>query len=136
MPSLPLVPAHLAELESRLAVLEIHQVHAMRFPVIEFVTFDVANPDLRIGSEFAFAQWWNPDAMDAVTDTAREWHLTTYPDNRSHQHCLLTWETISAYHGQRQGYESNGDWITPAAYEKFIRGDYLRLRKVRRNAEH
>jgi hypothetical protein len=129
VPGPPLVPAALWDLtEPRVEVMQLHQVQEIQGDVLTVVTFEFSQTLPEVGREYAYQQWWNPDAMDAVTDVRREWELKVYPDNGSHEHCLLTFETISAYQGQKRGYESNGDWIVPEAYEKYIRDDFLRLR--------
>jgi len=73
--------------------------------------------------------WWAPDQLEAVADTKANWVYKVYPANGSHEHCLLSWETIAAYGDYlHDGYHSEHGWITVEAYRKYIKLDMLRLR--------
>ena len=79
--------------------------------------------------QFVLRLWWTQDQMDIVTDTAIKWTLLKYPDDRDHDHCELTWETIAAYgEYQHEGYHSDYGWITVDAYHKYIENDIPRIR--------
>ncbi|HEX6122138.1 MAG TPA: hypothetical protein VFY89_03205, partial [Ktedonobacterales bacterium] len=94
-----------------------------------FETYDHAGPLPEPGRPYIFGAWWTSDALDAVLDRQAVWMRERYPDDGTHEHCLLTWETIAAYDPyQREGYRSEHGWITVAAYETYIEQDLLRLR--------
>ena len=83
----------------------------------------------RPGDVLFYRAWWVPKAMDAALDKEAKWTRKNYPDNGDHDHCLFTWETISAYEGSREGYWSEKyGWITVKAYDDVIANDLYRLR--------
>ncbi len=54
------------------------------------------------------------------------WHRQRF-DEGDHDHCLLTWETIRS--GDEAYRSDRGEWISSAAYERFVRDDVLRIRR-------
>jgi len=131
VPRPPLVPAALWEISDPIKeVLQLHQVKDVEDNRLTCVTFEFEGDLPEKRREYAFQLWWVPSAMELVTDLVRKWSRKDYPDNGDHDHCELTWKTISAYTGCREGYESSGDWVTVDAYNKYIRDDFLRVRGV------
>ena len=120
--------------------------HRLRFPLHQLVmrdglrlVFETYAPPLPLptsGGAFTFCSWFAPEALNAVRDVSARWELLDYPDNGHHDHCLLTWETISAYTGDHQGYRSHHGWITVAAYEEYIERDVLHIRRAWRSIEN
>jgi hypothetical protein len=130
LPGPPLAPGGLwdPDDENR-AVLPLHKLVEQSDSTLVFETYDHAGPLPEPGRQYIFGSWWTSDALDAVLDRQAVWVRERYPDNGTHEHCLLTWETIAAYGPyQREGYHSEHGWITVAAYETYIEKDLLRLR--------
>jgi hypothetical protein len=69
--------------------------------------------------------------MDLVPDTTRKWQRTKCPDNGKHDFCPMTYKNIGADEAEREGYLSDGVWISVDAYDKYIRDDFLRVRQAR-----
>jgi len=94
-------------------------------------TFEAANGPLQIAPEevFGYQGMWTPAALDAVTDLSATWTRTQYPGDGSHEHCLVTFVTISSYQGEPVGYfcTSHG-WLSERAYEEHILGDLYKIR--------
>ena len=67
--------------------------------------------------------------MAAALDIDAVWIRKEYPDDGTHEHCIFTWETMSAYSGVSTGWWSQEHgWVTDAAYENHIKNDIYRLR--------
>jgi len=131
----PIASADLRQTDPHLLVFPFHQLVGREGPRLVFETYQ---SELMIpvgGSTHFFCSWWTPQAMDAVRDKSAQWELLAYPDNGDHNHCLLTWETISAYTSEREGYHSRHGWITLKAYHDFIEQDLLRVRSHSRSIE-
>jgi len=84
--------------------------------------------DSCVAQRFVFRPWHDQSDLDIVVDPSRTWTLRQYPDNGDHSHCLLTWETIAANSDHKQGYESDGIWLTEDAYKKYVIDDYYKIK--------
>lgn len=134
--SYPIAPASLIEPNTR-SFFPLHQLVKREGPRLVFETYKLDLPHPLAGAIYEFCSWWIPDAMDAVRDTSAKWERLIYPDNGCHDHCLLTWSTISAYEGHKEGYyNSLYGWITIEAYRDFIERDILRIRRNWRSIEN
>jgi hypothetical protein len=80
------------------------------------------------GDVVGLQQWWAPWAYDAVVDIDRSWAHRPPPAPGHHEHCLLDWATIQATDGASGGWESRGEWICEACYERYLIDDHLGLR--------
>jgi hypothetical protein len=110
-------------------VFPVHRVSKRDGLTLTFETFDSGRKLPPVGRALFYRGWWVRAAMDAALDVRCEWKRLAYPDNGSHDHCLFTWETISASTGERLGYFSEKyGWITEKAYMDFIVRDVFRLR--------
>jgi hypothetical protein len=111
----------------------VHRVASVNGENITFELFSTNTSELpAVGSTFFYRGWWVRAAMDAVLDADATWELRAYPDDGSHDHCLFTWETISANTECRVAYWSDTHgWATEQAYKQFVRGDPLHLREPR-----
>lgn len=92
----PLFPASLlrAEGDEALHLDRVEEVEPLRY---EGRAFDAGHSSVAAGDRFIFRGWWTPDALDLVLDTGRSWVLARCPDDSDHEHCQLTWVTISAH---------------------------------------
>lgn len=127
----PLAPAGLyTDPKSASERYALHRAVAQQGQLATFETYGPQSRPLpRPGDVLFYRPWWVPEAMDAALDTTASWIRKRYPDNGDHDHCLFTWETISSYEGNREGYWSEKyGWITVEAYENFIAKDIYRLR--------
>jgi hypothetical protein len=131
----PIAPADLRETDSHRMVFPFHGLIAREGEKSTFETYRPVLPVPPVGSTYTFCSWWIQQAMLAVIDTSCAWKFLAYPDNGSHDHCLITWDTISAYTGERHAYHSRHGWITVQAYREFIEQDVLRLRNNPRSIE-
>lgn len=96
---------------------------------LTFETFSLERPVPPTEKDFFYRAWWLPAAMSAALDSKAEWRRSVYPDDGTHEHCLFSWETISAYTGERVGYHSRAHgWITERSFRDHIAGDIFRLR--------
>ncbi len=129
LPSAPLYPAALYhQSDPSREALQLHKLVGTARNVLTFQSYDVGPTLPSPGQRFIFRCWWSRDALELVLNTDLTWTLQEYPDDGSHSHCPLTYETISAYTGHRDGYRSGDTWITVEAYDRFIRDDVLRIR--------
>jgi len=68
--------------------------------------------------------------MVAALDADAQWEHLVYPNDGTHEHCLFTWQTISAYTGATSSHWSaEHGWINEQAYNEFIVKDIYRLRE-------
>lgn len=127
---LPLAPGGLYSLsDPKKKVLELHKLlNQGEEGNLIFKTYESPMELPPKGGKFIFRAWWTPNALDIVTNMSLTWTREKYPGNGDHDHCLLTYKTISAYTGEREGYCSGKAWISVEGYERFIRDDILRLR--------
>lgn len=88
-----------------------------------FETYDGGTPPEQ-GERFVFQSWWTPRQFEAARDQTPRWERAVYSDG-DHEHCLLTWHTIMP---GDHAYHSSVGWLSVDAYQRFIRGDVLRLR--------
>ena len=133
--SYPIAPADLRRSNPHELVFPFHQLVDRQGSRVVFETYGPELPLPAMGSVHTFCSWWVPEAIDAVRDTSVQWELLTYPDDGDHDHCLLTWKTISADTGDRVGYHSAHGWVTGDAYREFIEQDALRVRSCWRSIE-
>jgi hypothetical protein len=109
---------------------EVWQLHKLveRGPdgSLVFETYGLGPPP-RPGEGFVFRSWWTPEQLAVAADRALEWRREQYAEG-DHEHCLLTWATIRP---GDEGYRSTAGWLSSAAYVRFIRDDFLRLREPR-----
>src|SRR5262249_42486468 len=126
----PIAPASITKAESSAPIFIFHQLVARSGAELTFETYDSEYPLPTVGAIYDFCSNFSLEHMDAARDTKAIWRRSVYPDDGSHAHCVLTWETISAYSGQQEGYQSEHGWITVEAYHKFIEQDRYRLRKA------
>ncbi len=133
VPFPPVAPAALYKAsKSNEPDFQLHRLESEAGLICGFETFGSTLPLPNIGETYFFRSWWTPNAMAAALDTDAVWKRKDYPDNGSHEHCIFTWETMSAYSGISTGWwsEAHG-WVTNAAYEDHIKGDKYRLRDRR-----
>jgi hypothetical protein len=130
LPGPPLAPGSLFDLDApNREVLPLHRLLEQSNSTLVFETYEHAGPLPELGRRYIYGSWWTPDALDAVLDQQAVWVRERYPDDGTHAHCLLTWETIAAYgEYQREGYHSEHGWVTVAAYATYLEQDLLRLR--------
>jgi hypothetical protein len=130
IPGPPLAPGSLWDTTwQNREVLPLHKLVEQSDSTFVFETYDYAGSLPELGRQYIFGSWWTFDALDAVLDRQAVWVRERYPDNGTHEHCLLTWETIAAYDPyQWEGYQSELGWITVGAYKTYIEKDLLRLR--------
>lgn len=129
VPAPPIAPAGLYDpAEAGREIFPLHRLTEQLEDRLVFESYETAALLPPVGSSFILQSWWLPGALDAVLDMEAEWELEVYPDNGEHEHCLLTYERIAAYADCQKGYRSHHGWVTPAAYEQYIRRDVLRLR--------
>lgn len=133
--SYPIAPASLWRLDSDEEVFSFHQLVRREYGRLVFETYGTDAPPPRVGSTHRFCSWWIPAAMDAVRETSARWERLTYPDDGCHDHCLLTWERLSAQGPHTEGYRSPHGWITVEACHEFIEQDRFRLRSHWRSIE-
>ncbi len=108
---------------------QLHKLARKDGMLFYFETYNSTHP-LPIPDEVYFYRgWWLQEAMEGALDSTAIWEKEVYPVNEGHEHCLFTWETISAYSENSEGYRSKHGWITVDAYNKFIRDDIYRLRE-------
>ena len=124
----PIAPADLRVPDTNNDVFHFHQLVKREGCVLVFETYQSEFPLPQKGTSFAFCSWWVPKAMEAVRDTAAKWKRQVYPDNGKHNHCLLTYKSISAYDENMEGYQSTYGWLTVTAYQEYIANDRLRVR--------
>ncbi|NOS81472.1 MAG: hypothetical protein E8D46_06355 [Nitrospira sp.] len=108
---------------------QLHKLARNDGELFYFETYNSTHPLPMPGEVYSYRGWWLAEAMEAALDTKAEWVREKYPDNNDHEHCLFTWETITANSEISEGYRSKYGWITVNAYEKFIREDIYRLRR-------
>jgi hypothetical protein len=116
--SYPIAPADLRRSNPHELVFPFHQLVDRQGSRVVFETYGPELPLPAMGSVHTFC-----------------WELLTYPDDGDHDHCLLTWKTISADTGDRVGYHSAHGWVTGDAYREFIEQDALRVRSCWRSIE-
>ena len=116
--SYPIAPADLRRSNPHELVFPFHQLVDREGSRVVFETYGPELPLPAMGSVHTFC-----------------WELLTYPDDGDHDHCLLTWKTISADTGDRVGYHSAHGWVTGDAYREFIEQDALRVRSCWRSIE-
>jgi hypothetical protein len=131
----PIAPADLRETDPYRLVFPFHQLVGRDGSVLLFETYSPAEPLQEVGSTHTFSSWLLPAAFDALLDLAAVWTLADYPDDDDHDHCLFTWEAISAHGGRSPAYHSEHGWITADAYRDFIEADILRIRRRPRSIE-
>jgi hypothetical protein len=123
----PVAPASVWTDDNQLVV-ELHKLLHLDEDVAIFESYALTSRTPAIGGPYRMFSWWSPDQFRAATDPLVEWRKGVY-DRGDHTHCLLTWATI--YDGEAAYQEgSNMEWITVDAFEKYIRDDVLRLRRV------
>ena len=132
VPAPPIAPAALyLSKKPGQKVLELHKLLSQDRENLEFETYDVGSGPLPEKSHtYIFRVWWVPSTLKLVIDKNLRWVRQKYPDDKTHTHCPLTYETISAYQGHREGYRCGNIWITTNAYRRFVRDDVLRLRGI------
>jgi hypothetical protein len=133
--SYPVAPADLRNIDTQRSVFPFHQLVGHKEHELTFETYETPYTLPKVGGRYEFCSWWTPEAMDALRDLTAEWKPLAYPDNHDHDHCLFTYETISNYKGEKQGYSSDHGWITIQAYREFIEQDILRVRSNWRSIE-
>jgi hypothetical protein len=116
-------------------VFPFHQLVAREKARLTFETYETQYVHPNVNAEYEFLSNWLPDAMDAVRDLDTNWVYGVYPDNNDHDHCLLTYMTISAKNNHKSGYCSKYGWVTVKAYKDFIEKDQLRVRNHCRSIE-
>jgi hypothetical protein len=124
----PIAPADLRISSPFRTIWEFHQLILRDGLRLVFETYNNNYPLPRQGATYNFCSWWSPGAMDAVRDSNAVWERVAYPKIESHDHCLLTWESISANGPVKEGYRSSHGWVTVEAYEKYILKDAIRVR--------
>jgi hypothetical protein len=127
----PLFPASLLVREGEEAVRLDRLISQTSDGTFSFESYGETETAVIPGQTFVFRPWWTPDALALVEDTTRRWVRERYPNNGSHEHCPLTWETIAANEGDGTGYRSGTDWISVTAYEQYVRDDKLHVRRGR-----
>jgi len=129
--SYPLAPAGLySKSMSGQAQFQLHKLISHEGELLRFETYGEPPASLPTPGQVLFYRpWWMPKALQAVLDVDAKWTRKNYPENGEHSHCLFTWETISSYSGEQEGYWSEKyGWTTVTAYEDFIAKDIYRLR--------
>ncbi|HET7035168.1 MAG TPA: hypothetical protein VFI42_05740 [Thermomicrobiaceae bacterium] len=112
-------------------VFQLHTLVSQAGDVLCYATYNAASPLPIIGERHIFRLWWADYQLAAVLDLDAQWVHRAYPDNSDHEHCLLTWEVISATSNHPTGYHSaEHGWITEEAYQAYIIEDRLRLRRL------
>ncbi len=126
----PLMPAGLYDTAD--PAREIFQLHKLVAEIGDTLTYETYNQNAPLplaGCRHIFRFWWFAWQLEAVLDTQTFWVRRCYPENGDHEHCLLTWKTISARDEHSEGYYSEAHgWITVEAYETYILKDLLRIR--------
>ena len=128
LPSEPLVPAGLyAEDRDDERLFELHTLSRWEpGGTLVFESYGEPAESVRPGARAVFRSRWTRESWWAVTDRNLDWTPLPY-DGPDQGHCLLTWETISR--GEVAYRSSRGDWVTVAAFERYIRDDVLRIRR-------
>lgn len=129
----PFAPASLAKADGSAypdnLIYELHKCIGQSDQQLIYETYEATNPLPAEALVCILRQWWAADQLEAAADTKANWVYEVYPANGSHEHCLLSWETITAYGDfLHDGYHSEHGWITVEAYRKYIEQDRLRLR--------
>jgi hypothetical protein len=130
-PGDPITPAALWDIEGKSEVLQFHRLIDTEGSQLTLETFDFRGELPVFDHEYLFQLWWTPDAMDLVTDMSRVWRRSQYPEGDKCDWCPLTYKDFGQDR-EREGYFSDGVWITVAAYNKYIRDDFLRVRHLRK----
>lgn len=130
----PLAPAQCtADANSPKPGFELHAlVEVLSADTYVFETYDWAgDPPPAEGLTVFYQQWWTPEQHDVASDLTLTWEVATYERTGDHEHCALTWETIRPGDACYRALGPSGKsiWLTLAAYEEYIRGDKLRLRR-------
>ncbi len=85
--------------------------------------------DVEVGRHYGMQEMWTPEAYDAVTDLTATWVEAQYPNDGTHEHCLVTFATISAHTGEHAGYvSSEHGWLSERAYQEHIVRDAYGIR--------
>ncbi len=85
---------------------------------------------LQVGRTYGYQGIWDGNGYDAVADLDAHWEHAEYPDNGDHDHCAISFETISSYTGERFGYRNpDHGWITEEAYREQIVDDIYGIRR-------
>lgn len=85
---------------------------------------------LQVGRTYGYQGFWDGNGYDAVADLGATWERAEYPDNGDHDHCVISFETISAYSGERFGYRNPAHgWITEEAHREQIVNDIYGIRR-------
>ena len=107
---------------------QLHKVVGQDGLVFHFETYHSTHSLPSVGRLFAYRGWWTQDAMNAVLDTNAKWEHRTYPDDGTHEHCLITCEAIGSEYARAGWWSSAHGWIAEAAHRQFIVEDIYRLR--------
>jgi hypothetical protein len=124
----PLAPALLVDDGKQVVVLDAVVIEDGDTTV--FRSRDVPVEDL-VGRVVGLQQWWSPEAFDAATDVGRRWTHDAAPPPEHHEHCLLDWQTIEEGVGDGTGWQSRGEWVCTACYQRYFLDDELRIRGSR-----
>jgi hypothetical protein len=127
----PLAPGTLYLNEpGQTVVFELHRVVSITGRSVVFETFRDAVPagwnEPSEGQRYRWRGWIIPAAWDAIQSRPEDWHLQSVEGD--HEHCIITWETISKgepgyYHPVLR------EWVSVAAFQKFMQDDIYRLRR-------
>lgn len=127
----PLAPASLVTLDDPTrSLFDLHRAIASDSG-LSYETYDTQHQLPTIGRQYLLRFWWDQRGLDAVIDRDATWVRQPYPAGApgTHDHCLLTWETIAAHSEHPVAYRSHHGWLTDDAYEQYIAQDVLRLRR-------
>ena len=107
-------------------VIDLHRLVTLDGAVATFESYGLAVPLPNPGGPYSFISWWTPAQLEVAVDGSLDWQLQEYRES-DHDHCRLTWTKILPCEA---AYRSEDGWVTPDAYERFIRDDVLRLRNA------
>jgi hypothetical protein len=131
----PLIPGALVAHQSpEEGFFELHRLLARDDGATDQLIYETyGTPTLlpEVGTRYILRIWWGQNQLDTVRDRNAEWILQPYPwsEPGTHNHCLLTWETIAVDSDNPIAYHSHHGWLTIAAYEEFIVRDTRRLQQ-------
>ena len=128
LPGPPLAPGILWDRDdANREVLPLHKLVEQSDSTLVCETYDHAGPLPELGRQYIFGSWWTSDTLDAVLDRQAVWVRERYPDNGTHEHCRLTWETIAAYGTyQWEGYHTVSHRSIVVCRLANLRGGYRR----------
>lgn len=131
----PVAPAWLCHEQASEMVFPLDQLINQDQQLLKFETYDPPPALPIVGDTYQFVSMWTHWAMDAVQDTTAIWTRQNYPYPGDHDHCLLTWQTISDYSEHKEGFASVHGWVTIEAYTKYIQNDRCKIRSNWRSIE-